>query len=71
LPLIVVMGTQKRGPPPGLSEADWRSDSLRIDLSKLSRRGRLVTDSSSGHHVQLYNPSFVVSMIREVIHAFP
>ena len=71
LPLIVVMGTQKRGPPPGLSEADWRSDSLRIDLSKLSRRGRLATDSLSGHHVQLDNPSLVVSMIREVIHAIP
>ena len=71
IPLIVVLGTQGTGPPPGLSEAEWRSDSLRIDLSKLSSRGRLVTDSLSGHHVQLDNPAVVVSLIREVLHAIP
>ena len=71
LPLIVVMGTQGRAPPPGLSEAEWRSDSLRLDLSKLSRRGRLVTDSLSGHHVQLDNPTLVVSMIRAILRAIP
>jgi pimeloyl-ACP methyl ester carboxylesterase len=71
LPLIVVMGTQGRGPPPGLSEAEWRSDSLRIDLSKLSRRGRLVSDTLSGHHVQLDNPMLAVKMIYEVLHAIP
>ena len=67
LPLIVVMGTQKQSPPPGLSEAEWRSDSLRIDLSKLSRRGKLVTDSLSGHHIQLDNPTIVIDAIREVL----
>lgn len=71
LPLIVVMGTQGRRPPPGLSEADWRSDSLRIDLSKLAVGGRLITDTLSGHHVQLDNPNLVVSAIREVLHAIP
>jgi hypothetical protein len=71
LPLVVVLGLQGSGPPPGLSEAEWRSDSLRIDLSKLSRRGRRVTDSLSGHHVQLDNPALVVSLIREVLHAIP
>jgi pimeloyl-ACP methyl ester carboxylesterase len=67
LPLVVVMGTQKSAPPPGLSEADLRSDSLRIDLSRLSRRGRLVTDSLSGHHVQLDNPPLVLSAIRGIV----
>jgi len=67
LPLVVIMGTQASRPPPGLSEAEWRSDSLRLDLSRLSRRGRLVTDSLSGHHVQLDNPALVVSMIREIL----
>lgn len=71
LPLIVIMGTQRTVPPPGLSEADWRSDSLRLDLSKLSRQGRLVTDSLSGHHVQLDNPDLVVRMIREVLRSLP
>jgi pimeloyl-ACP methyl ester carboxylesterase len=67
LPLIVVLGTQ-RARPPGLSEAEWRSDSLRIDLSKLSRRGRLVSDTLSGHHVQLDNPGLVVTLVRDVLH---
>ena len=71
LPLIVVMGTQGRSKPPGLSMEDWQSDTLRIDLSKLSRRGRLVTDTLSGHHVQLDNPALVVSLIREVLRAVP
>jgi len=71
LPLVVVMAGQRSGPPPGLSEADWRSDSLRIDLSRLSSRGRLVTDSLSGHHVQLDNPALVVRIIREVTRAIP
>jgi pimeloyl-ACP methyl ester carboxylesterase/tetratricopeptide (TPR) repeat protein len=71
LPLTVVMGTQGNGPPPGMSEADWRSDSLRIDLSRLSSRGQLVTDAASGHHVQLDNPTLVATVIREVLRASP
>lgn len=71
LPLIVVMGTQGRSKPPGLPEEDWRSDTLRIDLSKLSRRVRLVTDTLSGHHAHLDNPALVVSLIREVLRAVP
>jgi pimeloyl-ACP methyl ester carboxylesterase len=66
LPLAVVMGTQ-RTPLPGLSEADLRSDSLRVDLSRLSRRGRVVTDSLSGHHVHLDNPALVLRAIRGVL----
>lgn len=67
VPLTVIMGTVRGPLPPGLSEADIRSDSLRIDLSKLSRRGRLVTDSLSGHHVQLDNPGLVVNAIRQLL----
>jgi pimeloyl-ACP methyl ester carboxylesterase len=66
VPLVVVMGTLKSPPPPGLSDTELRSDSLRIDLSRLSRRGRLVTDSLSGHHVQLDNPALVLSAIRSI-----
>lgn len=71
MPLIVVLGTQRRSPPPGLSEADWRSDSLRIELSKLSERGKLIADSLSGHHVQLDNPRLVVESLREVLARIP
>jgi pimeloyl-ACP methyl ester carboxylesterase len=66
IPLTVVLGTRVERPP-GLSDSDWRSDSLRIDLSKLSSRGRLVLDSLSGHHVQLDRPSIVVSVVRDVM----
>lgn len=71
LPLVVVMGGQRSGPPPGLSDADWRSDSVRIDLSRLSSPGRLVTDSLSGHHAQLDNPALVVRIIRDMIRTVP
>jgi pimeloyl-ACP methyl ester carboxylesterase len=71
LPLIVIMGTRPRMPPPGLSLAEWKSDSLRLDLSRLSRRGRLVEDSLSGHHVQLDNPALVVTLIRDLLRQFP
>jgi hypothetical protein len=68
LPLVVVMGTYGSSVrPPYLSEADWRSDSVRIDLSRLSRRGLLVRDSLSGHHVQLDNPAVVVTAIRDLL----
>jgi pimeloyl-ACP methyl ester carboxylesterase len=63
LPLTVIMGTRYSPPPPGLSDAAIRSDSMRIDLSQLSRPGRLVADSLSGHHVHLDNPTLVVSAI--------
>ena len=66
-PVIVVSGAARRSPPPGLSEAEWRSDSLRIDLSRLSSRGRLVTDSLSGHHVHLDNPRLIARLTRELI----
>jgi hypothetical protein len=69
LPLVVVMGTLKSPPPPGLSEAELRSDSLRIDLSRLSSRGVLVTDSLSSHHIQLDNPALVLSAIRGIVRA--
>jgi len=69
LPLIVVNGgAPPRSPPPGLvTEEEWRSDSLRIDLSRLSSRGRLVTDSLSGHQLQLDNPRLVIRLILELI----
>jgi pimeloyl-ACP methyl ester carboxylesterase len=67
VPLVVILGTKRGAPPPGLSEAELRSDSLRIDLSKLSSRGRLVSDSLSGHHVQLDNPMIVVNVVRQMM----
>jgi pimeloyl-ACP methyl ester carboxylesterase len=66
LPLTVIVGTRLGPPPPGLSETEIRSDSLRIDLSRLSRHGRLVADTLSGHHVHLDNPAVVVDAIREL-----
>lgn len=67
VPLVVITGTKPRTRPPGLSEAQLRSDSLRLDLSRLSSRGRSVSDSLSGHHVQRDNPALVVDVVRKMI----
>lgn len=69
LPLVVITGTKPRTPPPGLSEAQLRADSMRLDLSRLSSQGQEVRDSLSGHHVQRDNPVVVVEMIRKMIRA--
>lgn len=58
MPLVVVSGTQDRFPPARLSETEWKSDSLRIDLSRLSSQGRLV---------QLDNTSLVVALVRAIL----
>jgi len=71
MPLVEIKGTRPRTPPPGLSDAQLRSDSMRLDLSKLSSRGRLVTDSSSGHHVQRDNPALVVDVVRKMMRPPP
>ena len=67
VPLVVIEGTKPRTPPPGLSEAQLRADSMRLDLSRLSSRGRMVKDSLSGHHVQRDNPALIVEVVREMI----
>jgi pimeloyl-ACP methyl ester carboxylesterase len=71
MPLIVVQGTRPRVRPAGLSLDEWKSDSLRLDLSRLSRRGRLVEDSLSGHHVHLDNPGLVFTVLRELLRQLP
>lgn len=67
IPLVVITGTRPRTPPPGLSEAQLRADSLRLDLTKLSRLGREVRDSLSGHHVQRDNPALIVDVVRRMM----
>ena len=67
IPLVVITGTKPRTPPPGLTEAQLRSDSLRVDLSRLSSRSQAVSDSLSGHHVQRDNPALVVKVVRDLM----
>ena len=69
IPLVVITGTKPRVPPPGLSEAQLRADSLRLDLTKLSSRGREVRDPLSGHHVQRDNPALIVDVVRGMMPA--
>ncbi|HKQ58621.1 MAG TPA: alpha/beta hydrolase [Candidatus Eisenbacteria bacterium] len=66
LPLTVIRGGP-RPPPPGLTDAQVRADSARVDLTRLSSRGRAITDSLSGHHVQLDNPRLVVRAVRDLV----
>jgi pimeloyl-ACP methyl ester carboxylesterase len=67
IPLVVIMGTKPRTPPPGLTEAQLRADSLRLDLTKLSSRGSELRDSLSGHHVQRDNPALIVDVVRKMM----
>ena len=67
VPLVVITGTKPRVPPPGLTEAQLRADSLRLDLTKLASRGTEVRDSLSGHHVQRDNPALVVNVVRRMM----
>lgn len=67
VPLVVITGTKSRVPPSGLTEAQLRADSLRLDLTKLSSRGREVRDSLSGHHVQRDNSALIVDVVRRMM----
>ncbi len=69
LPLIVVAAVPG-GAPPGLSLEEWRrekADHMR-DLAGLSARGRVVTETASGHHIHLDAPLAVIRAIRDVLH---
>jgi pimeloyl-ACP methyl ester carboxylesterase len=68
VPLVVITGTKPRTPPPGLSPAQLRADSVRLDLSKLSSRSQSINDPLSGHHVQRDNPALVVAVILKLLH---
>lgn len=69
-PLLVLAGMLVSAPP-GVDRAEWLREKLdeRSDLARLSRIGRLVTDTLSGHFIQLENPSLVVESIGEVVRA--
>jgi pimeloyl-ACP methyl ester carboxylesterase len=69
LPLVVITGTRPRVPPPGLTEAQVRADSLRLDLSRLSSRSEAVSDPLSGHHVQRDNPGLIVATVQKMMRA--
>ena len=68
VPLVVVAAVPG-GSPPGVSLDDWRREKAdhMSDLAHLSSRGRVVTDTLSGHHVQLDDPQVVIRAIREVV----
>ena len=68
VPLVVIFGARVEEPP-GVPLEEWRrerSDQM-ADLSRLSLRGRVVTDERSGHHVHLDDPPIVIEAIRETL----
>lgn len=67
LPLVVVTRgvPDESGPNAAALEAEHRND--HTALATLSRRGKLVVATRSGHHVQLEEPELVVSAIRDVV----
>ena len=69
LPLVVITRglPDETGPDAVAMEAEHRKDHTAV--AALSRRGKLVVATHSGHHVQLEEPELVVSAIREVVAA--
>ena len=69
MPLIVLTRgiSEKEGPDGEAFAADHRRE--HAALAAMSRRGRLVVATRSGHHIQLDEPELVVKSISEVLSA--
>ena len=69
MPLIVLTRgiPDEDGPDGKALEADHRRDHAAV--ATMSRNGRLVIATHSGHHVQLDEPELVIKSIREVLAA--
>jgi pimeloyl-ACP methyl ester carboxylesterase len=69
LPLVVITRgvPDESGPNAVALEAEHRKDHTAV--ATMSRRGKLVVATNSGHHVQLEEPELVVSAIRDVVAA--
>lgn len=66
---LIVVAAVPGGSPPGVTLDNWRQEKAAhmSDLGRLSTRGRVVTDTLSGHHIQLDHPAVVIRAIRDVI----
>ena len=69
LPLVVLTRglPEENGPDAKALEAEHRRDHEAV--AALSRRGKLVVATHSGHHVQLDEPELVIQAIRDVLGA--
>jgi pimeloyl-ACP methyl ester carboxylesterase len=69
LPLVVITRgiSDDDGPDSKAFAAEHRADHEAV--AKLSRNGRLIVATKSGHHVQIDEPELVVNAIREIIAA--
>jgi pimeloyl-ACP methyl ester carboxylesterase len=67
LPLIVLTRglADDTGPDGKAFDAEHRQDQL--EVSRLSRVGRLVVAERSGHHIQIEQPDLVIEAIRDVV----
>jgi pimeloyl-ACP methyl ester carboxylesterase len=67
LPLIVLTRglADDTGPDAKAFETEHRQDHL--EVSRLSRAGRLIVAQRSGHHIQIEQPDLVVEAIRDVV----
>ncbi len=74
-PLVVLLPSPEPGDPPqGISAEEWKrvNDEKRrqkVELTGLSRNGRLLVAAKSGHHVQLEEPRAVVGAVRLAVEA--
>jgi pimeloyl-ACP methyl ester carboxylesterase len=69
MPLIVLTRglSEKDGPDSEAFAAEHRQE--HADLALMSRKGKLLVATRSGHHVQLDEPELVVKAVREVVSA--
>jgi len=74
LPLEVLIGGRIESTPPNVSQEEWKrlceeKIQQKKDFGRLSRNSKVVVDPASGHHIQLDNPTLVITAIRDVVEA--
>jgi pimeloyl-ACP methyl ester carboxylesterase len=71
---LIVLHAGKRDRPPGISDDFWNNlkqqrDDQGMDLTRLSRNSKFVSDPLSGHNIHVDNPMLVANAIEEVVAA--
>jgi pimeloyl-ACP methyl ester carboxylesterase len=75
IPLVVLLANPEYGDPPGgISADEWKrinkeKRQQKVELTNLSRNGRLIVAEQSGHHIQLDEPQVVTDAVRLAVDA--
>jgi pimeloyl-ACP methyl ester carboxylesterase len=71
MPLIVLTRgiSENEGPDPKAMEEEHRKD--HASIAAMSRNGKLIVATRSGHHIQLEEPELVINAVREALTGGP